>query len=310
MSTYNLNGKFAVVTGAGSGIGHAVASMLLEAGSSVILADLKMRPEAASTVAKYPHPAVTRGASTAVFHKTDVADWAQLSVLWEFALSTFGRIDIVANIAGIYESPLSSFWKPPGLSPQSIDPINAAPGQYQIFAINQAAPIRLSQIALDYWTQNPEVKGNLLCVASMAGYLHAIDTPLYMASKASIVSFVRCLGDLQDLFGIRVSAVCPGAVFTPMFEPEWNRKLTSDDISLSAFECAAVILRVLQEPQWGSGSIVETQMVGTKAAPEIAVRDVPLTALYPTGSLARPNQNYTDHKRRFIAELQNRGMRA
>jgi NAD(P)-dependent dehydrogenase (short-subunit alcohol dehydrogenase family) len=187
--------------------------MLLQAGSSVILADLKMRPEAASTVAKYPHPAVTPGASTAVFHQTDVADWAQLSALWEFALGAFGRVNIVANIAGIYEPPSSSFWKPPGLSPKSADSIDAAPGQYQIFAINQAAPIRLSQIAIDYWTQNPDVKGNLLCVASMAGYLHTIDTPLYMASKAAIISFVRCLGELRDIFGIRVSAVCPGAVF-------------------------------------------------------------------------------------------------
>jgi hypothetical protein len=92
-----------------------------------------------------------------------------------------------------------------------------------------------------------------------------------------------------------------------MFEPEWNRKLTSDDISLSAFECAAVILRVLQEPQWGGGSIVETQMVGTKAAPEIAVRDVPLTSLYPDA--AHPNSNYIEHKRRFMAEIQKSGMR-
>lgn len=220
MSTYDLNGKIAIVTGAGSGIGHAVASMLLQAGSSVILADLKMRPEAASTVAKYPHPAVSPGTSTAVFHKTDVADWTQLSALWRFALDTFGRVDIVANIAGIYESPFSSFWKPPGLSPKSADRINAAPGQYQIFSINQAAPIRLSQIALDYWIQNPDVKGNLLCVASMAGYLHAVDTPLYMASKAAIVSFVRCLGELRDLFGIRISAVCPGAVFVCDFPIE------------------------------------------------------------------------------------------
>lgn len=91
-----------------------------------------------------------------------------------------------------------------------------------------------------------------------------------------------------------------------MFEPDWNHKLTADDISLTALECAAVVLRVLQEPQWGNGNIVETQKIGTKDTPEISVRDVPLQAMYP--SPARPNKNYIEHKRQFVARLQERGM--
>ena len=215
MFTYPVDGKVAIVTGAGSGIGHALTKLLLSAGCSVVLADLKLRPEAEQTLAEYHHhhhPASTPRSPSAIFHPTDVANWMHLTSLWETAIRSFGTVDIVASVAGIYEPPSSSFWKPAGISPESRDPADASTGQYGTFAVNQIAPIRLAQIAMDYWTQHRDIQGNYLAVASMAAYLHSVETPFYMASKATLISFVKSLGAVRDLFGIRMSAVCPGPV--------------------------------------------------------------------------------------------------
>lgn len=168
-STYPVNGKAAIVTGAGSGIGYALTKLLLSAGCSVVLADLKLRPEAEQILAEYPHPASAPSSPSAVFQPVDVANWKQLKSLWETATKSFGRVDIVISVAGIYEPPSSSFWKPPGISSESRDPPDAATGQYNTFAVNQIAPIRLAQIAIDYWTQHRDIQGNYLAVGSMAG---------------------------------------------------------------------------------------------------------------------------------------------
>lgn len=218
MSAYDLNGKTTIVTGAGSGIGHALAEMLLQAGSNVVFADLNLRPEAELTVKTH---SVSTGESgpVALFHKTDVTDWAQLSNLWKTTLRTFGQIDVVANIAGVYEPPSSNFWKPPGISPESKDIIDANHGQYATISINYIAPVRLAQMAIDYWCRNPHVKGNFLAVSSMAAYLHSMESPLYMSSKAGLVSFIKSLGELYDALGIRVSAVCPGVVLVSLKLP-------------------------------------------------------------------------------------------
>jgi NAD(P)-dependent dehydrogenase (short-subunit alcohol dehydrogenase family) len=211
-TTYPVNGKVAIVTGAGSGIGHALTKLLLSGGCSVVLADLKLRPEAEQILDEYRHPASTPTSPSAVFQPTDVANWAHLTSLWETTIKLFSRVDIVVSVAGVYEPPSSSFWNPPGISPESQDQPDVSLGQYNTFAVNQIAPIRLAQMAMDYWTQHRDIQGNYLAVASMAAYLHSVETPFYMASKAALISFVKSLGPLHDLFGTRVSAVCPGPV--------------------------------------------------------------------------------------------------
>lgn len=308
MLPYTVQGKIAIVTGAGSGIGHALTESLLSAGCSVVLADLKLRPEAKSMVDRYQHPPAEVDLASAVFLPTDVTNWKHLQALWDESLRLHKQIDIVVSVAGIYEPPWSSFWKPPGISAISRDCADAETGQYATIAVNLVGPIRLAQLAIDHWTQR-QIRGNYLAMASISAYLHSIETPLYMASKAALVSFVRSLKDLHGLCNIRMAALCPGSVLTPMFEPEWNRKLTADDIALTPEECANVTMRVLQEPQWGNGSIVEAQKVGTKEAPLILIRDVELEILYPLPA-GRPNQRVVESRQRMMAEVQEKGMRS
>lgn len=157
---YDLNGKIAIVTGAGSGINLAAAKLLLQAGTSVVLSDLRLRPEAEELIAQYPHPTSSTYTSSdtvkkpsAVFIKTDVVDWAQLRALFDGAVEKFGRVDVVINGAGVFEPPASSFWHNPDHSALAEDSADCNPGVYKSFAVNTMAPIRLAQIAVDYWSR-------------------------------------------------------------------------------------------------------------------------------------------------------------
>lgn len=175
-----------------------------------MMADIKLRPEAQELLEKYT--ATDGSKPAAYYHKTDVSDWAQILSLWKASVDKLGSIHIVCNGAGIYEPPSSTFWNAPGISPLAEDKPDANPGVYKTFSVNTMGPIRLAQIALEYWLENKQVKGNLLWIASLGGYVHSLHTPLYFASKAAIVSVVKSLADLRKEFGIRNAAICPGAV--------------------------------------------------------------------------------------------------
>ncbi|RYP51870.1 hypothetical protein DL768_002838 [Monosporascus sp. mg162] len=300
---YEVKGKVAIVTGAGSGISHALTELLLENGCSVMMADLKLRPEAEATLNKY--------SATAKFQRTNVANWKDISKLWEATLEGFGRVDIVVNGAGIYEPPSSSFWNPPGVSPLTADRADAEVGQYNTFAVNAVGPIRLAQIAVDYWLQNKgDVKGNLLWFSSVAGYVHQTLSPLYMASKAAIVSMAKCLGGLRQAVGIRNAAICPGAVDTPIFYPEYCRsRVQPGDLMMTPRQCAEIALRIMTEPQYGDGNIVEAMLVETPEDPTVSIREVPLEALYPAVGPVGQANHMIQEEMKHIRKLQESGMR-
>ncbi|KAJ0323756.1 hypothetical protein COL5a_008116 [Colletotrichum fioriniae] len=260
MSAYNIKGRFAVVTGAGS----------------VIIADIHLRPEAEATIAKYPKDALASRGAYAIFHKTDVSDWNQISSLWAAALEIFPHIDIVCNGAGVYEPPSSCFWNAPGVSPLAQDPVDAKVGQYKTFAVNTIGPIRLAQIAIDYWLQNRNIEGNLLWIVSLGRYVHSMHTPMYFASKAAIVSMVKSLGGLRKELGIRNAAVCPGAVY----------------------------------PEFGDGNVVETMLVGSKDDNSVSVREVPLHLLYPTAGPEGQDNHLLEEEVKMVKQLKKSGMRA
>lgn len=83
--------------------------------------------------------------------------------------------------------------------------------------------------------------------------------------------------------------------------------MTADD-ALTPEECAAVILRVLVEPQWGNGSIVETQKIRDQKTSKVVVRDVQMEHLYPT--ICEPlNELMIQSRHNLVRQLQESGMR-
>ncbi|KAL2884149.1 hypothetical protein SGCOL_000087 [Colletotrichum sp. CLE4] len=247
------------------------------------MADLRLRPEAEETLKKYPHPPTEPGTASAIFHQTDLSDWSQISKLWDTALNTYGRVNLLVNGAGIYDPPSSDFWNPPGISPLSRDQADAKVGMYQAYAVNTIAPVRLAQIAVEYWLrpENRHLSGNILWIASMAGYVHGLLTPFYYSSKAAVVSMCKSLGSLNKIAGIRNAAICPGAVDTPIFHASYSReRVHADDLMLSVEEVVQVAMSAIRDPKYGDGNIIEVFCGGTNENHKVSVRDVPLESLY------------------------------
>ncbi|KAF7503214.1 hypothetical protein GJ744_004191 [Endocarpon pusillum] len=139
----NLNGKTAIVTGAGSGINFCFARLLLSRGVNVLVADLALRPEAKELIDTH-----SKDSPRAVYLKTDVTSWLDLSRTFKVAHDEFGGVDIVCPGAGIPEPPSSNFWRPPGQPPSQDDPQS---NHYACLDINITHPICVTQLAISYF---------------------------------------------------------------------------------------------------------------------------------------------------------------
>ncbi|OOF97568.1 hypothetical protein ASPCADRAFT_144204 [Aspergillus carbonarius ITEM 5010] len=308
-TTYSVKGKVAIVTGAGSGISHALTKILLQEGCSVVMADLTLRPEAEQTLQAARSVIGVNNQPSAIFHQTDVSDWAQLQTLFNKAIDTYGTVNIVVNGAAIYEPPSSTFWHPPGVSPLAQDNPDCSPGVYRTYAVNVMGPIRLAQIALNYWFYHPDEQmnfdGNLVWLSSVCGYVHMMQLPLYFSSKAAINSMVKCLSPLRKMFGIRNAAVCPGPVKTPIFEADYCKgQLLPTDIGLAAEQAAEQTFKVMTEPQFGDGNIVEVVAAPGDSAEQpvnVCVRETPLEVIYPDPPLE--SNHFMEEEVKFIELL-------
>lgn len=80
-------------------------------------------------------------------------------------------------------------------------------------------------------------------------------------------------------------------------------------MKLTPKQCAEVMMRVLQEPQYGDGNIVETLLVGRKESATVNVREVPLEALYPTVGPVGEDNHLLEEEQKFAKQLAEKGMR-
>ncbi|KAI0476557.1 short chain dehydrogenase [Xylariaceae sp. FL0804] len=295
MASLSVSGKYAIVTGGGSGINLAFTRLLLESGCSVLIGDLNLRPEAQQLLAEYP---AESGSSlpSVHFQKTNVTSWPQLSALFAKGLEVFGRVDIVCPGAGLFEPAFSTFWLPPKTATNqktfSRDIADAEPGTFQTIEVNLSHPIRLSQLAIGYWTRN-KMPGTLVHVSSVAGRTPTLGTPLYIASKAGLDGFVRSLGSLRDDVGIRVSAVAPGVVKTPLWTEDPTKAALTDGNEgefVEVTDVAKAMLQLCENPEYGDGTVLEvlvdsTRVVPTYNAPPPSGRGVALSGFAGAGGM-------------------------
>jgi NAD(P)-dependent dehydrogenase (short-subunit alcohol dehydrogenase family) len=189
-----VEGKVAVVTGGGGGIGGAISRALAAAGAKVVVADLDGEA-AAATVAEIE--ALRPGAAVAV--AADVADRAAIDGLLRTAEESFGPLDLYFANAGVIEGP--------GLGDE--------PSWAQALEVNVMAHVRAAAAVLPAWLERGE--GYFVTTASAAGLLTQVGLAPYAVTKHAAVGFAEWLAVTYGERGIRVSCLCPMGVETAMY---------------------------------------------------------------------------------------------
>jgi NAD(P)-dependent dehydrogenase (short-subunit alcohol dehydrogenase family) len=189
-SLNSLAGKIAVVTGGASGIGAATARLFAKAGATVLIGDLRD----GSAVAE------ETGGS---YRKTDVRDPDDVRQLVRQAVEDHGRLDVFFNNAGIEQhAPLAA----------TDDDMHRS-----IIDVNVNGVFYGLKHALLAMAQNPgPARGSIVNTASVAGITGTAMLGSYAASKHAVVGLTRTAAVEYGPMGIRVNAVCPGIIRTPM----------------------------------------------------------------------------------------------
>ncbi len=197
LDTFKLDGKVAVVTGAGRGIGQAYALALAEAGAAVATVDVN---PAEATVARIQ--ALGRNAKAYAVDLSGAETAAQ--PLIDRILADFGRIDILVNNAGIIRRhPFTD---------------HSAKDWGDVLAVNLSAPFFLSQAAAKAMIAQGQ-GGKIINIASMLSFQGGILIPGYAASKGGIKSLTMLMANELAPHGIQVNAIAPGYIATDNTAP-------------------------------------------------------------------------------------------
>lgn len=225
-----LEGKVAVVTGAGSGIGRAAAVKLAEAGADVVI--IARSQEALQVVAGEVQATGRR----ALVQALDVSDGSAVERAVQATLDAFGRIDILINNAGT-NTPKRTL-------------LDATAADWRLVVeINLTGAYLCTRAVLPTMQQQGE--GTIINIASMAGkHASLLGGAAYSAAKAGVISLTQSINGEQRRHNIRATAISPGEVATPILDrrpvppsPEDRRRM------LQTEDLAAAIVFVASLPQ-------------------------------------------------------------
>jgi NAD(P)-dependent dehydrogenase (short-subunit alcohol dehydrogenase family) len=196
-----LKDRVAVVTGAGVGIGAAVAQRFAQEGARVVIAEIDVA-HGESTLDK-----IHKSGGEALFSKTDVSSESQVNAMVQSTLKQFGRIDILVNNAAV----LHRECRIHEISNEEWDrTINVNLRGYWLCS-KYVIPLMLSQGS-----------GNILFIASRTALRGFVGLGAYSASKGGVLALMRSMAADYAPDGIRVNAIVPGTMDTPMNASEFS----------------------------------------------------------------------------------------
>ncbi len=225
-----LDGKVALITGAGSGIGRASALAFAREGAKVAVADIVV--EGGEETVRM----VKEAGGEAFFIKVDVSNAADVEAMVNAVVDTYGRIDCAYNNAGI-EGRLAST------------------DEYPEDVFDKVIDINLTGVWLCMKYELPHMlkqgSGAIVNTASGAGLIGVAGMSAYVASKHGVVGLTKTAALEYAKSGIRVNAVCPGLIQTPMVE-----RITADQPQLGEALVAAEPVGRTGKPEEIAESVV------------------------------------------------------
>lgn len=188
-----LKGKVAIVTGAASGMGKAIAELFAEEGAKVVVSDVNV-DNAVNVV-----DGIEAKGGTAIAAATNVSVEEDVQRLIDTTVQTYGTVDILVNNAGI----MDNFVPAGDLTDELWD---------KVFAVNTTGPMRTTRKVLPIFIA--QKKGVIMNIASAGGLFGSRAGAAYTASKHAVVGFTKNVGFQYATHGIRCNAIAPGAVAT------------------------------------------------------------------------------------------------
>lgn len=218
----SIENQVAVVTGAGRGIGRAIAIELGRLGAQVVLASRSRK--------ELEEAALAIGANASVY-PTDVRKKDELQRLFEQTALTLGPVDILVNAAGLgIFGPVSDF------KDEDFETLIETNLRGIFFASRFVLPSMMER-----------KRGHIINIASIAGKVGSANRAIYCASKFGVVGFTESVAEEVRQYGIRASVICPGSTDT-RFSPSETRGKSRERMLRPEDVAHAVGMIVTQEP--------------------------------------------------------------
>jgi NAD(P)-dependent dehydrogenase (short-subunit alcohol dehydrogenase family) len=247
-----LDGRVAIVTGAGRGIGRSVATLLAAEGATVLVNDLGSAVDGSGSdggPADQVVAEITEAGGKAVANGADVSDHAAAQAMVSSAIEQFGRLDVLVNVAGILRDRMVF-----NMSEQEWD---------DVIRVHMKGTFNTTKFAAAHWRaqRDPAARNRIINFTSVSGLHGSPGQPNYAAAKMGIVGLTYSSANALAQYGVTVNAISPAAStrMTDSVPAERRRARTAGDEERSPDRIAPVVAYLASERSgWITGRIVHT----------------------------------------------------